>query len=466
MRPPRGKSSVAAAALAGALLLGAAACSAEEPDGKGTPAPTGTAPVPGETGGTVELAPGVTVPETRAGRATSWVLEQLAAAEGPAAEEAAERFAQVFLDEVPADQVATVFAQVRAAGPFVVGGYAGTEDAAELLLTGPEDRFLLHVGTDAEGRMNLLFFAAAPPVPQITSLDDVESAVADLGIESSLLVADGRTCEPVRAREADVARPVGSIVKLYVLDAVRHAVAAGDLGWDDTVTVTDDLRSLPTGRLQDEPAGHEVSVREAAELMIAISDNTATDLLVDAVGRDAVEEAVVRLGHHDPALLTPLPTTREIFQLAFTDAALRERWSVADAGERAAILDGLPGGPVDVDPALTQDVVWPLDVDWFATAMDVCRAHAGLREGEEAEAVAEILALNPGLEVPAGWAYVGFKGGSMLGEMAGSWYLEDEAGQAYVVVVQLAATDPAAVPDAGWMSGVVGQAVEVLGEEA
>src|SRR5690606_22731531 len=172
LRPPRGKSAVAAAALAGALLLGAAACSAEEPDGEGTPAPTGTAPVPGETGGTVELAPGVTVPETRAGRATSWVLEQLAAAEGPAAEEAAERFAQVFLDEVPADQVATVFAQVRAAGPFVVGGYAGTEDAAELLLTGPEDRFLLHVGTDAEGRMNLLFFAAAPPVPQITSLDD------------------------------------------------------------------------------------------------------------------------------------------------------------------------------------------------------------------------------------------------------------------------------------------------------
>src|SRR5690625_1565274 len=170
--------------------------------------------------------------------------------------------------------------------------------------------------------MNSLFFQGAQPVPELGSVEDLGDAVADLGIDASVLVADA-TCEPLHAREADVARPIGSIVKLYVLDAVRQAVADGELAWEDTLTLTDDLRSLPSGVLQEEPAGHEVTVREAAELMISISDNTATDLLIDAVGREAVLAAVERLGHHDPELLTPLVTTRELFQLAFTDVELR-----------------------------------------------------------------------------------------------------------------------------------------------
>ncbi len=456
------------AVLAAGLLLGVAACSDEEPEGGGTAPATSepTATSSAEPTEQVSLAPGVLIPETNAGQATGWVLEQLRAAEGPSAEEAEERFAEAFLAEIPAEQVGQVFDQLRAGGPYVVEGYEGAEDAASLPLQGAADRFVLHVGTESDGRMNLLFFEAATPVPDITSLDDVEGALADLGIDASFLVADGVTCEPVRAREADVARPIGSIIKLYVLDAVRQAVADGGLAWEDSLTLTDDLRSLPSGVLQEEPAGHEVSVREAAELMISISDNTATDLLIDAVGRNAVLAAVDRLGHHDPELLTPLVTTRELFQLGFTDAELRERWSTADAAEREAILAELPDGAVEIDPALGQDVVWPLGVDWFATAEDLCRAHVGLQTAEEeAGPVAEILALNPGIEVPAGWEYVGFKGGSAPGEMAGSWYLESGTGEEYVVVLQTAGTDLTAVPDAGWMAGVVGQTVEVLSEE-
>ena len=81
------------------------------------------------------------------------------------------------------------------------------------------------------------------------------------------------------------------------------------------------------------------------------------------------------------------------------------------------------------------------------------------------ERVGEILAINPGIDVPAGWDYVAFKGGSAPGEMAGSWYLESETGDAYVVVVQIAATELEAVPDAGWLADVVGQATEVLARE-
>ncbi|WP_324650346.1 serine hydrolase [Georgenia sp. H159] len=445
-------------ALAASLLL--AGCSSA-PEAPSTAEPTATTAAPSEA---VSLAPGVAVPETRAGQATDWVLEQLAATDGPSPQEAEERFAESFLAQVPAAQAEAVFAQLRAVGPYVVEGYEGAEDAAQVPLTGADDRFLLHVATDVEGRMTTLFFEAARPVPDVTSLADLDDAFADLGVDSSFLVADGATCEPVRAREADVARPIGSIVKLYVLDAVRASVAEGTLAWDDTLTLTDDLRSLPSGILQEEPAGHEVTVREAAQLMISISDNTATDLLVDAVGRDAVLAAVERLGHHDPALLAPLVTTRELFQLAFTDRGLRERWVDADMAERERILTELPGGAVDVDPALVQEAAWPQGLDWFATAEDVCRAHVALQDAET-EDVGDILALNPGIEVPDGWDYVGFKGGSAPGELAGSWYATSADGDTYVVVTQFAASDPAAVPDGGWMAGVVSQTLEVLNEE-
>ncbi|PYG01170.1 Beta-lactamase enzyme family protein [Georgenia satyanarayanai] len=456
---PRGRRQVGSVALALVLLTGACGGTQQEPEDP----PSSSAP-PAPPTEEVSISDGVTLPETRAGQAAAWVLEQLAADEGPSAEEAQERFADAFLTQVPAPQVAAVFAQLRAGGPYVVEGYNGTEDAARLPLVAADGRFLLHVVTEPDGRMGTLFFEATRAVPDVTSLRDLDDALAGLDAETSLLVADGASCEPLHERESDVARPIGSIVKLYVLDAVRQAVADGTLTWEDTLTLTDDLRSLPSGVLQEEPAGHQVSVREAAELMISVSDNTATDLLVDAVGREAVLTAVERLGHHDPALLTPIVTTRELFQLGFTDPDLREQWATADTAGREEILAGLPGGEVAFDPALAQDVVWTDDLDWFATAHDLCRAHAALQESGD-ETVLDILALSPGIEVPEGWEYVGFKGGSAPGEMAGSWYLGSADGEGYAVVVQIAATDVAAVPDAGWMAGVVGQTAEVLAEE-
>ena len=449
----------------GALLAGCDSGGPAEPTGSPSGSPTAEQGVAGDE---VSLAPGILIPETRAGTATRWVLDQLAASDGPSAAEAAERFDDTFLAQVPAADVATVFAQLRAAGPFHVEDYAGTEDSAQLPLVGAGDRFILHLVTQPDGRMSGLFFEAAEPVPDVADLEDLDAALAGLPADTSLLVADvsDGTCRPLHAREADVQRPIGSIVKLYVLDAVRHAVAADDLAWNDTLTLTDDLRSLPSGTLQNEPTGAEVSVADAAGAMIAISDNTATDLLIDAVGRDAVAAAVERLAHDDPAVMTPLVTTREMFQLGFTDSELRAQWADASAADRETILAGLPGGEIVIDEALATDVVWTEDIDWFATAEDVCRAHVGLQgEAAERDQVREILAANPGIEVPAGWSHVAFKGGSSVGEMAGSWYLEHDDGRQLVLVVQIAGQRIETVPDAGWMVGVVEQAVEVLGEE-
>ena len=63
--------------------------------------------------------------------------------------------------------------------------------------------------------------------------------------------------------------------------------------------IRDELDSLPSGTTQDEPPGTGLPVRELALRMIAMSDNTATDHLIDLVGRDAAY-----LGDPHPARVT------------------------------------------------------------------------------------------------------------------------------------------------------------------
>lgn len=77
--------------------------------------------------------------------------------------------------------------------------------------------------------------------------------------------------------------------KLYVLGALVEAVSTGRITWDDPVTIRGALDSLGGPTAQEEP-GPRLPVRELATRMTAVSDNTATDHLMDLVGRQAVEQ--------------------------------------------------------------------------------------------------------------------------------------------------------------------------------
>src|SRR5690606_41286233 len=99
MRQNRGTGRAAAAALTATMLL--AGCSGGDASDE-TPPPSATPTTTAEPTEQVSLAPGVTIPDTRAGRAAEWVLDQPAAAHGPSGEEAAARLALTVLSEVPA----------------------------------------------------------------------------------------------------------------------------------------------------------------------------------------------------------------------------------------------------------------------------------------------------------------------------------------------------------------------------
>ncbi|WP_147463490.1 serine hydrolase [Cellulomonas triticagri] len=454
------------AAAAAAVLLAVTACSSGTPSAPTSPTDSAS------------TRAAVTLPDTPVGDTARWVLRVLAASEAPPVAELERRFAPSFLEQIPVSDLAAVLVQVQEQGSYTPVAVAPPDatTALEMTLATEGGEFVaVQIGLDADGLVETLFFGPGvdPDRPVPSSWPEVEERLGEIDARSSLLVArvgdDGR-CTPVdgapRGRDPDAVLPLASTIKLYVLGAVVEAVEAGDLAWDDTLTLTDDVRSLPSGTLQDEPTGTTVTVREAAAQMIAISDNTATDLLVAAVGREAVEAVQATMGHHDPALNTPLLTTRDLFRVGWGDPALRTAWADGDAAERRVLLDGLPGGVLDVDPAAVVTPAWQDDADWFATAGDLCAAHAWLQEAATTpagEPVRDVLSANPGFDVDtAAWPYVAFKGGSAPGVMTGTWLAEDAAGDTVVVVVQLAADDPAAVAQPVTMVDVAAGALAVV----
>lgn len=77
--------------------------------------------------------------------------------------------------------------------------------------------------------------------------------------------------------------PAASTIKLPVLMALFQAVDTGKVRLDDTLTVRRDLIASGSGDLQHRPQA-KLSVLKTATMMIAISDNTGTNMIIDKLG--------------------------------------------------------------------------------------------------------------------------------------------------------------------------------------
>jgi len=274
----------------------------------------------------------------------------------------------------------------------------------------------------------------------------VDAAVQSAAPQVRLLVAEitGGSCQPVHGLDPDTPAPLGAAFKLYVLDALGDAVAAGTIRWNQPLTVTAQLKSLPAGELQDEPDGTAVSVLDTAAAMISLSDNTATDMLINLLGRPAVEAALTRTGIADPALDRPFLTTREIFTLKLDHwPALAERYLAADqAGRRALLAGTVDRAPL---PAAAAAGAWiapraVTSLEYFASASDICRVYASLAALSRRPGLApigQVLSLNDdGLQLdPAQWTTTWFKGGSEPGVLTLAFMATTRTGHSYVVTV-------------------------------
>jgi beta-lactamase class A len=309
---------------------------------------------------------------------------------------------------------------------------------------GPPAQVFLAV--DRQGLINWLRISPATAGPSPATWAGVDAALQSAAPQVRLLVADvtGGSCQPVHGLDPGTAAPLAAVFKLYVLDALGQAVAAGKVGWNQLLTVTAQLKSLPPGELQDEPDGTRVSVLDTAAAMISLSDNTATDMLIHLLGRAAVEAALTRTGMADPALDRPFLTTREIFTLKILrwPALARRYLAAGQAGRRALLAGTVDRAPL---PALAAAGDWTApravnSLEYFASASDLCRVYASLaalarRPGPAP--IGQLLSLNDdGLQLdPAQWRTTWFKGGSEPGVLTAAFMATTRTGHSYVVTV-------------------------------
>ena len=343
-------------------------------------------------------------------------------------------FSPQFQSLASLDEVNAIWGRTAPLGPWRLAETLGEDSTGGgFILEGsaPEPKFLLTIDVDDGRVVDALIQPWAPPP---VTFDEAAAAVDGLG-RSSYLIAETTSgaCVPVVDSGADDIIPLGSVFKLVVLGAVVDAITEGSLTWDDPVEIRDELDSYPSGTTQDVPAGTTMTVRELAELMISISDNTATDHLIDLVGRETVEATQSVYGITQPALNAPFLTTRELFQIKL-DAELRAQYLAADESDRRVLLDDVATRPLtDVAEAVSG---WngPIELDtleWFATPADVCRVLMGLNADPDAAA---ILQISPGIPDETGrWTTIGFKGGSEPGLLATAWIVTDADGRTFTI---------------------------------
>lgn len=87
-----------------------------------------------------------------------------------------------------------------------------------------------------------------------------------------------------------------SVFKIPVLVEFCRRVAAGELAATDRVAVAAEGRTMGGTGLSAMRDPIDISLRDLAMLMMSVSDNHATDVLVDLLGTDAINATAARLG--------------------------------------------------------------------------------------------------------------------------------------------------------------------------
>jgi len=270
----------------------------------------------------------------------------------------------------------------------------------------------------------------------------VDRALSSLAPQSNLLVGElrGSTCATIHGRNESTPLAIASTFKLYVLGELARQIQVGDAAWNDSIVVTDALRSMPSGDYAFVPAGTAVDVLSLAEAMIAESDNTATDHLINYLGRENVERAFGAFGHSNPQSNVPLLFTRELFSIKMSQSAewMRQYMSASD-DEQLELLESQID-PLVIDPTAG----WGLwngptaieGIEWFASAEDLCRVTASLWSIGAQDGlghVRDILTGNRGgITDTRTWPRAGYKGGLEAGVLNMTYVLERSDGRVFV----------------------------------
>jgi beta-lactamase class A len=146
-----------------------------------------------------------------------------------------------------------------------------------------------------------------------------------------------------------------STIKLPILVATYAEVAEGRARWEQELVVTKERKVPGSGVLTEFADGTKITLRDAANLMIVVSDNTAANLVLDVVPPDTVNgrmdalgltktRAVRKIGGGSPSKVNDDPVWR-LYGLG-----------ISTSHEMVTLLERLERGEI-VSPAASKEII-------------------------------------------------------------------------------------------------------------
>lgn len=202
---------------------------------------------------------------------------------------------------------------------------------------------------------------------------------------------------------------VASSFKLFVLKALYENITNTVGGsWDTQVAIRDEWKSLPSGILHTKPAGTIYTLKQLADLMISISDNTATDHIINYLGRDYVESFLPE------AYDFPLIKTGDMFKLRYliSESDLNSYLAMSETEKRNYLDTTIYGRSIseininEID--WTSNIEKQKQIEWDFNATEMFTI---LNETKSFDSTH----INPGFADPSAWKTVAYKGGGDVG---------------------------------------------------
>jgi beta-lactamase class A len=198
-----------------------------------------------------------------------------------------------------------------------------------------------------------LILMAAAPLSAAPLQARVEEAVRTLHGTMGVAAKNLATGETVFVN-ADTQFPTASVIKVAVMVEVFHQVAEGRLRRDDTITLDDSAKVGGSGVLQRMHGGLVLTVADLLDLMMTVSDNTATNLLISLVGTANVDRRLVSYGLTRTRLFRP--TFRDGRPDVFPEEEKEFGLGVATPREMARLMELIAEGKV-VDRAASDAMI-------------------------------------------------------------------------------------------------------------
>jgi beta-lactamase class A len=154
--------------------------------------------------------------------------------------------------------------------------------------------------------------------------------------------------ETLFSRNADIQFPQASAIKIPILLEVLAQREEGKLDWDQTFRIDKSNQVAGTGVLSEfSDGGSRICVADLCVLMTVVSDNTATNLLIDLVGMENVTLRMKSLG---------CPHTKLQRVMLDTAASARGEENLSTPAEAARIMQLLAQGKF-VNPELSDEAL-------------------------------------------------------------------------------------------------------------